>query len=216
MVNEHYNDQYFKFQQSSGAFSGKAMNPFFQPFIKSSDNVLDFGCGGGFILQGLECKSRFGIEINPAAREVAEKNGVKTFADIDEVEDDWADVLISCHALEHTTNPYEIICSLRTKLKRGGKVVFIVPHETHNKYVPNDVNQHLYTWSEMCIGNLFSAAGYEVLESKELLYRYPPGYKKLQRKYGWKIFNVLAKLYARYASLRYMTQVRLIAERTIS
>jgi glycosyltransferase involved in cell wall biosynthesis len=39
-----------------------------KPYILSSDDVLDFGCGSGGLLSVLECKSRVGVDINPVAR----------------------------------------------------------------------------------------------------------------------------------------------------
>jgi hypothetical protein len=39
--------------------------PFYAPYIRKTDAVVDFGCGGGFLLDALDCGDKMGVEINP-------------------------------------------------------------------------------------------------------------------------------------------------------
>ena len=39
-----------------------------------NDKVLDFGCGGGYMLSTFENTEKFGVELNDIAREKAKKN----------------------------------------------------------------------------------------------------------------------------------------------
>ena len=65
----YYNEDYFNdYQKKIGEFGGKANLFKFEEHIKNTDNVLDFGCGGGFLLSNLDCKYKAGIEINSIAR----------------------------------------------------------------------------------------------------------------------------------------------------
>ena len=73
----------------------------FSTLCPTGGKWLDFGCGGGFMLKGLPAKEKLGVEINPAARKQAAENGIRAVESIDEVEDGWADLIISDHALEH-------------------------------------------------------------------------------------------------------------------
>jgi hypothetical protein len=212
-MDNYYNETYFAFQKEQGIFASKIIKIFFQPYIKASDAVLDFGCGGGYLLNNLESRLKLGIEINSSARKSALEIGIDTVESISQVSDGWADVLISSHALEHVLRPYDILIELKNKIKIGGLVVFLVPHETKYAYNPQDINKHLYTWSEMNLGNLFSAAGFEVIESKELIHRFPPNHRKLYKALGLIIFHFLCRLYGRWARYRHMTQVRVIAKR---
>ena len=67
---EYYDNNYFdNYQKQIGEFGGKANLFKFQKHISKGDKILDFGCGGGFLLNNLNCKSKFGVEINPFARE---------------------------------------------------------------------------------------------------------------------------------------------------
>lgn len=121
----YYDESYFNFQKEQGEFAAKAMFHFFQPYIKERDAVLDFGCGGGFLLNELKAKLKVGIEINETARKYAAKEfKLKTVSSISDIEDNWADVIISSHALEHTTSPLNILIDLKPKLKKGGLIVF--------------------------------------------------------------------------------------------
>lgn len=150
----------------------------FEKYISSSDTVLDYGCGGGYILSKIDYAKRIGFDVNPIALETAEMNGLIAVDSYDSIEDNSIDVLISNSAIEHTPTPYEDLCKLRSKLKIGGKAVFRVPHETIGyKYKPNDWNYHLYTWSPMAIGNLFNEAGYDVVSVDNEKGMQPPFHK---------------------------------------
>ena len=41
--------------------------------------VLDFGCGGGYLLHNLTCAEKAGIEVNPAAIEDARAKGLTIY-----------------------------------------------------------------------------------------------------------------------------------------
>src|SRR6185437_15061148 len=145
---QHYDADYFKWQASVGEFGGWVNLPKFLPYVKPGDRVIDFGCGGGFLLKNMPAKEKIGIELNPSAREHAKSIGLKTVASSEEIEDSWADLIISNNALEHTTNPLDELKALHAKLKQNGRIVFVVPCETiHYHYKPNDINHHLYSWS---------------------------------------------------------------------
>ena len=99
----HYDSTYFnKFQKKVGELGGK-MNKFkFDKHIKETDTVLDFGCGGGFLLNNLGCKKKIGIEVNDFARNYCiNKFGIDCFMSLDEIENNSIDVIISNHCLEH-------------------------------------------------------------------------------------------------------------------
>ncbi len=207
----HYNEEYFSWQQKLGLLAGKGNLFLYNSFIKPGDNVIDFGCGGGFLLANLNGKNKIGIEINPEARKQATANGVQTVERVDEIPDSWADVIISSHALEHTHRPLDELRSLYPKLKPKGKIVFVVPYERKMPFKPGDINQHLYTWSEMNLGNLFVLAGFSVKKVEEIHHRFPPKSTWLIKALGDNLFYLAAKVYGNFR--RIMTQVRVVAEK---
>src|SRR5262245_53663944 len=97
----HYDDRYFARQRAEALFSGTAELPKFQPFIKTTDAVVDLGCGGGFLLAKLRCANRIGVDVNPAARQNCRQLDLPAVDDLTRIEDRWADVVVSNHALEH-------------------------------------------------------------------------------------------------------------------
>jgi SAM-dependent methyltransferase len=208
----HYSTAYFEWQKDVGSLAGIAQAFLFDEFTDKTKNILDFGCGGGFLLKNLEGEAKIGIEINPEARAFGIENGLNIVENISQIPDDWADVVVSNHVLEHTHNPLEELVLLYPKLKKGGKAVFIVPHEKKVKYSPNDINQHLFTWSEMNLGNLFVKAGFNVLEVKEIRHRFPPFSKFIVENFGLKSFHILAYFYGFLMSNR-ISQIRIIASK---
>jgi hypothetical protein len=62
----------------------------------------------------------------------------------------------------------------------------------------------------MCLGNLFSEAGYKVIESKPLMYKWPPKYKLIAKVGGRTVFNFVSWLYA--IAARSYSQVRILAK----
>ncbi len=200
-ASEHYDAQYFEWQKSIGSFGGWANSYKFQGTIKPNDTVIDFGCGGGFLLANLQCGRRIGIEPNDSAGAEATRNGVTRFenpaAALAQLGEHVADVIISNHALEHTLNPLEEITSLKRLLKPGGTIHFFVPCDSVDYlYDPKDVNYHLFSWSPQNLGNLFYEAGYKIVHAKPYKHKWPPFYRHFSH-LGWPMFNLLCKLYGR-------------------
>lgn len=206
----YYGEDYYSWQQQKGRFSGLADFVNFKDYIRDTDRVVDFGCGGGFLLSNLRCKEKIGVEINAVARQHCETLGLRCLTSVDEIPDQWADTIISNHALEHVLDPIGILKVLKSKLRPGGKVVFIVPCERiDTKFVANNRDQHLFTWSPLNLGNLFTAAGYSVLESKAVFHRWVPRGHLLQPILGWKAFHAGSRLYG--FLFRRLSQVRVVA-----
>jgi 2-polyprenyl-3-methyl-5-hydroxy-6-metoxy-1,4-benzoquinol methylase len=75
----YYDAEYFDWQKNIGAFGGWANAFMFGPSVAKDDTVIDFGCGGGFLLKNLDCKNKIGIEPNAEASESIEKKRYSTF-----------------------------------------------------------------------------------------------------------------------------------------
>ena len=208
-VSEHYDDRYFAWQASVGEFGGWANQTKFIDFVREEDEVLDFGCGGGFLLKSLQCKTRAGVEVNPAAAATARENGLEVYSRVEDVPDESVDVIVSNNALEHTLHPFAELKGLYAKLRAGGKIVFVVPCENISyRYRPGDINHHLYSWSPMCLGNLFTEAGFTLIESKPYIHKWPPQHRLIARLGGRRAFELACRLYGRCA--RTWFQVRAV------
>lgn len=165
-MKNHYGKDYYQWQKKSGEL-GVAIDLWqYKKFIKPDCTVLDFGCGGGYILEKLPGKEKYGIDINPVARREAARRGIKIYEDINALPKNLKfDVIISHHTLEHLENPAEILRKLKLKLKPHGISVHVVPindWRNDKRYDPDDINKHLYTWTPLLLGNLFVHCGYKV------------------------------------------------------
>lgn len=192
---EHYNENYFKWQREMGKFGAEIKVNMFKPHITEDMTVVEYGSGGGFLLNLIKAKEKIGIEINDSARKEAEKIGIKSVAHIDDINDDFADIIISTSVLEHVENPFEELKKLHSKLKDGGKIVFHVPNEScETEYRRSDINNHLYTWNCLNIGNLFKAAGYFVYSVERVQEVWPQNYMKIRDQVSDELFAELCYL----------------------
>jgi 2-polyprenyl-3-methyl-5-hydroxy-6-metoxy-1,4-benzoquinol methylase len=55
LVSQHYDEKYFDWHSSIGQFGEWANRTKFIEYIENKNAVLDFGCGGGFLLSGQDC-----------------------------------------------------------------------------------------------------------------------------------------------------------------
>ena len=209
----HYNHSYFEnYQKKMGLFGGKANKFLFEKHIKKNDVVLDFGCGGGFLLANLDCRQKIGIEINEISRNHCLSQGIDCHEKIDFIEDESIDLIISSHCLEHTTSPYENLEKIYNKLRKGGTVIIVVPTDSHKvNYRSNDINYHLYSFSPMNLGNLLDSVGFTEIEVKPIFHKWPPFYLKIQNILGWNFFHWISFLYG-YLSFSNV-QIKAIAKK---
>lgn len=191
---EYYDDTYFSYQEEIGKFSAPLKKPMFEPHISPEDRLLDYGCGGGELLHLLTAGEKMGVEINDKAREAVAQKGITCFKYLAEVPDESIDTAISCSALEHVENPFGELRMLRQKLRPGGKAVFYVPNEScDTEYRRNDVNNHLYTWNCLNLGNLFKAAGYFVHSVERIQEVWPEHYLNIRREVSDEFFDTICK-----------------------
>jgi SAM-dependent methyltransferase len=169
-ASDHYigerGKEYFAWQSGGGALAAQIQSHTFAQYVKHDNTVIDFGCGGGFLLAHLDCKRRYGVEINAIARQHAQSLGVHCVADAAALQDEIADVILTNHALEHVPYPIGALSTLRNKLRTEGLLIVCVPMESwriHRKYDPSDSNHHLHTWTPQLLGNTLYEAGFEVV-----------------------------------------------------
>ncbi len=183
--NQYYGKDYYEWQKSIGAACVQSGFGFFAGHINLQDVVLDFGCGGGFLLQALSMTGKYGVEINPHARKEASFRGVEVFEDIESLPADINfDKVISHHSLEHVRDPYNTLIKLKSKLKINGRLLLVLPIDdwrNEKKYVATDINRHLYTWTPQLIGNLLDECGFQVEDIELRFYALVRGTKWLKR-----------------------------------
>jgi SAM-dependent methyltransferase len=198
-VERHYDKDYFEWQRKSGQTTGRVQARVFQPYIRFDDVVLDFGCGGGFLLAALRCGHRVGVEINASARANAAALAIDAQARLSEIPDSSIDVLISHHAIEHVMDPASVLTELYRCGRPGARLLLVVPCDRPgDRFDATDINKHLFSWSPMNLGNIVSAAGFEVTESFSYRHAHPPRIADWLAEHGGpkqRLFHAVATAY---------------------
>lgn len=210
----HYDRNYFEWQKKAGEYGAQQDLWMYRQFIKNSDVVLDFGCGGGYMLDKIYCREKFGVDINQVARQEAKKKGINVFKDIKDLSISLQfDVIISHHTLEHVENPAEVLRILKKHLKKFGILICVVPIDDwriEKKYVEGDVNKHLYTWTPLLMGNLFTRCGYKIKRTDIFSQTWLPLSRYYFSYVPKLIYYFLSGLWGRLILSR---QIRIIAEK---
>ncbi len=160
--------------------------------ISKNSKILEFGCGLGqniFLIP-----HAVGYDISKFALNFCKEKGIEVTNNLKSIKNDSFDVVFSCHVLEHLEAPFDSIGIMKKKLKKGGKLILILPVEKHKKVsFEIDSNQHLYCWNFRAINNLLIKSGFKPIENK---YLWATAYKKLLifSKLNFKLYNFLTKL----------------------
>ncbi len=198
-IRNQYKTEYFRWQSKVGEFGGRANLFKFKNYIKPADTVLDYGCGGGYLLAQLDCKLKVGIDINST---IEAPGGVVIHQTAEQVVSVFGanafDVVISNHALEHIDNPMNALKECYDLLKPGGTIVVVVPSETHKvKFRHGDINNHIITFAPMNLGNLLTLSGFQVKSVRRLFHKWPPRYEMIA-KINLSLFHLTAYLYGNF------------------
>ena len=205
----YYDEKYFQWQKQVGSIGGYLNKFKFEKEVKDTDILMDFGCGGGYLLDKFNNKTKLGFEINRTAWDEIQKKGIKVYDNFDDINDNSIDTIISNHAMEHVPLPLETFKNLYKKLKVGGKIIIVIPCEQPSEkgfyYDENDINQHLHTWCPMTFGNLAKLAGFNIISCMPFQHQWCPDYQVNYdkpnfhdrcREYAKKTKNIQVKLIA--------------------
>ena len=163
-------------------------------------------------MNNLEASHKIGIEVNDVARKFATDSGIECYKDLSSIESASIDKIISNHVLEHVEAPMNVVQEFLRVLKPGGKVIIVVPWDLRRtKWKIRDVDNHLYSYSPLNIGNIFQNYGFNVISSKELAHKWPVGYKRIVKYFGMGVFNIISRINGWINPKR--TQVKLIASK---
>ncbi len=200
-------EAYFNEKRTLGELSAAWNLPLWMPYINPQDRVLDFGCGGGFLLNILPAQKKVGIDINPSARLQAQSLGLSVYPMLDDLPPERFNRIISSHALEHVPHPLAVLQGIKRYLDPDGLLLLLLPlddwrNKSNRKYHHNDSDHHLYTWTPQTIGNLLKEAGF-VIESIQIIsdampvnaaiIRLAQQFTSLRRLIGWAMSVVLLR-----------------------
>ena len=144
-------------------------------FVKSSDLLLEIGCGKGAFAQQISTKTYVGLELSQKAIEAARENGVdanrETIQDHARNHSAKYDVVCAFQVLEHITDTCSFIDASLTCLRRGGLLIYSVPSsDSFVSFLSNPLTNmpphHLTWWSDRCLENIAKIFHIELLHLK--------------------------------------------------
>jgi len=202
-ASEHYQAErgkaYFAVQNRFADKGARLNVSKFASYVKPSDRVLDYGCGGGWLLREMNCREKIGVEINEQAHPDCRANQIKVYKLVPEVVERDFDLIISHHCLEHVPYPIEALVGLRDLLAPNGKLVLVVPIDdwrVQADFTGTDVDHHLHTWTPRLMANTLVEAGFASVESKVLTNAWFPNWHKVVGKVPGFVFNLLCTGYS--------------------
>lgn len=209
----YYNKKYFDWQKKAGLYGAQQDLWMYEPFIKENDKVLDFGCGGGYILEKTKCRFKYGVDINPEARKAAERRGIKVFEKLHDLPREIKfDIILTHHTFEHVESPAEILKTIKKYLKKESFLICVVPIDDwriEKKYKANDINNHFYTWSPLLLGNLFTHCGYKIKDIRIIERAWIPLSRFYYRFIPKFVYNFLSMIWSKLTLSR---QIRIVAQ----
>lgn len=131
-----YDDTYFEqrnFDDKKRLESFHQENVFINQYIKSGC-ICDVGCSTGEFLTEVNWEgTKYGMEINDKAKELAMKNGINFDKNILNQES-FFDIVVFRGTIQHLPNPFYYIQNAFNSLKPGGYIVFLSTPNTSSIY----------------------------------------------------------------------------------
>ena len=173
-----------------------AMHHYFGEDFNQNKKVLEFGCGVGQNLRFI--KHKFGYDINKMLYPLLKSQGITTYDSLDEIPNDYFDVILMCMVLEHLPNPFETLKILKTKLKKNGVIKIVLPQLDYSLEGRGGLNHstdgHTFGWTFYEINYLLNLADFEVLKNKTIWRR---GHDRLYKLEKYGLYFPLVKFFGK-------------------
>lgn len=188
VISSYYPDEYWDMDNENGTI--ETLKLFAHRFInkisfkmtipsKPGGKILDIGCGDGKGLLKMkeEGWEAYGVEISDLAAEyVREAYGLNVFTGIVQdagFEDEFFDVIILSHVVEHLSDPKTTLIEVNRILKKDGTLVISTPNadsfeaKHFKKYwIGWDLPRHFYHFTPNTITTLLNKIGFNVMGIK--------------------------------------------------
>lgn len=123
---------------------------------------VEFGCGMGQNIF-LQKQNTTGIDISDFALKKCAEQGIKTEKSIEKLKSNSVDGILCCHVLEHLEEPAYYLRQFLRILKKGGRLVLVLPVSKKNIIrAPDFKAWHLYNWNVPAIWALLHTVRFKV------------------------------------------------------
>jgi SAM-dependent methyltransferase len=148
---------------------GILVSHFFSRFIAPDAAVLDLGCGYGEFINAVQAKTRFAIDINPAARNKLSADVQFFLQDNSKlwigIEEKSLDVVFTSNFLEHLPDKAAVaaaLCEAHRCLKPKGRLIAMGPNIKHLGGLYWDFWDHQIPLTENSLSELLRASGFSI------------------------------------------------------
>jgi len=154
------------------------VNEFFCKWIKSTDEILDLGCGYGEFINHAKCKVRHAMDLNPKSKSLLDKEIIFHQQDCSEswkIDQNSLDLVFTSNFFEHLPNKEALdrtIGEIKKVLKPGGRLIAMGPNISVLKGLYWDFWDHHVALSDQSLFELLEIhdLSIEQSESKFLPY----------------------------------------------
>jgi len=154
------------------------VNEFFCKWIKSTDEILDLGCGYGEFINHAKSKVRHAMDLNPKSKSLLDKEIIFHQQDCSEswkIDQNSLDLVFTSNFFEHLPNKEALdrtIGEIKKVLKPGGRLIAMGPNISVLKGLYWDFWDHHVALSDQSLCELLEIHDFriEYSESKFLPY----------------------------------------------
>ena len=141
---------------------------FFAKWIPADATILDLGCGHCEFINGVECRQKFGMDLNPEAAELAATEVMIIQQDCSE---DWRvppgslDVVFTSNFLEHLPTKAALERTLQHAygaLVPGGRLIALGPNIKHLPGAYWDLFDHYVPLTEFSLAEVLTKCGFRI------------------------------------------------------
>ena len=107
---------------------------FFSKWIRSTDHILDLGCGYGEFINNTKCEVRHAMDLNPKTKSLLDKQIIFHQQDCSfpwKIDSNSLDLVFTSNFFEHLPNKESLdrtVGEIKKALKRGGRLISMGPN----------------------------------------------------------------------------------------
>ena len=145
---------------------------FFSKWIKSTDHVLDLGCGYGEFINHTKCEVRHAMDLNPKTKSLLDKEIILHQQDCSEsweIDSNSLDLVFTSNFFEHLPNKESLdrtMGEVKKALKSGGRLIAMGPNISVLKGKYWDFWDHHVALSDQSLCELLQIHNFTIEQSE--------------------------------------------------